>query len=96
MMTMNSILMMLTMTPAEIRRRKAASAMIDMLCQTSPAQAAFRDAGRRHQELIKELFAAHVSGEDGTQISYELVACGERLVKLADLIGWQWGGLFER
>ncbi len=83
------------MTPDEIRRRKATSAMIEMLCQTSPAQAAFRDVGWRHHELTKELFAARPGDEDTSRISDELIACGERLLELAALVERQWGAMEE-
>jgi hypothetical protein len=44
--------------------RKATSAVIDMVCQTSPAQAAFRAESRRYDKLTQRLFALRAAGED--------------------------------
>jgi hypothetical protein len=52
------------MDDAVALRRKATSAMIDAICQTSPAQAAFHDAGRRHSGLARRLAELHTAGED--------------------------------
>jgi hypothetical protein len=41
-----------------ILRCKATSAMIDMVCQTSPKQAAFRDEGRRQDALFRQATCA--------------------------------------
>jgi hypothetical protein len=79
---------------AEYLRRCATSAMIDAICQTSPAQAAFRDAGRRHGELTLRLLELGSAGDPS--ISDELIASNERLIELLDLIDWQWGALFDR
>jgi hypothetical protein len=79
-----------------ILRRKATSAMIDMICQTSPPQAAFRDEGRRQDALFRQLRELRAAGEDIGSISDKLIACNERLIKLVDLVDWQWGALFDR
>lgn len=79
------------MSAADYLRRRAMSAMIEAICQTSPVQAAFRDAGREHEELARRLFELRAAGEDSGSISDDLIACGERLVALADLIDLQWG-----
>ena len=81
---------------AEYLRRRAMSAMIDAICQTSPAQAAFRDAGRQQSELSRRLFELRAAGEDTGSIGDQMIACGERLIELADLIDWQWGAVFDR
>jgi hypothetical protein len=78
-----------------ILRRKAASAIIDMICQTSPPQAAFRDEGRRRDALFRQLCELRAAGEDTGSVSDELIACNERLIKLVDLVDWQWGALFD-
>jgi hypothetical protein len=70
--------------------------MIDALCQTSPPQAHFRDAGKQRDQLTRQLFEQRAAGRDTAAISDELIACNERLIKLVDLIDWQWGALFDR
>ena len=80
----------------EYLRRCATSAMIDAMCQTSPAQAAFRDAGREHDELARQLLALNPADEDSGPVSDDLTACSERLMALADLIDWRWGALLNR
>jgi hypothetical protein len=70
--------------------------MIDMICQTSPPQAAFRDEGRRQDALFRQLRELRAAGEDTGSIGDELIACNERLIKLVDLVDWQWGALFDR
>jgi hypothetical protein len=79
---------------AEYLRRCATSALIDAICQTSPAQAAFRDADRRHRELTRRLLELGSAGDP--LISDELIASNERLIELLDLIDWQWPALFDR
>jgi hypothetical protein len=79
-----------------ILRRKATSAMIDMICQTSPLHAAFRDEGRRQDALFRQLRELRAAGEDIGSISDKLIACNDRLIKLVDLVDWQWGALFDR
>jgi hypothetical protein len=81
---------------AEYLRRRATSATIDAICQTSPVQAAFRDAGRRCSELARRLLELRKAGENIGPISDQMIACNERLHELLDLIDWQWGVLFER
>lgn len=76
---------------SEYLRRRATSAMIDALCQTSPAQAAFRDAGREQEELMQLLMELHAAGEDIGPTTDNLIACGGRLMVFADLIDRQWG-----
>jgi hypothetical protein len=71
---------------AEYLRRCATSALIDAICQTSPAQAAFRDADRRHRELARRLLELGSAGH--RSISDELIASNERLIELLDLIDW--------
>ncbi len=80
---------------AEYLRRRAMSAMIDAICQTSPVQAAFRDVGKEHDKLTRQLFELRAAGENTGSISDELIACNEKLAELVDLIYWQWGALFE-
>ena len=72
------------------------SAVIDAICQTSPVQAAFRDAGREHDKLAKRLFELRAAGGDTASISDELIACNDRMIDLVDLIDEQWGALFDR
>ena len=79
-----------------ILRRKATSAMIAMICQTSPPQAAFRDEARRQDALLRQLCELRAAGEDIGSASEDLIACNERLIQLVDLIDWQWGALFDR
>ena len=79
-----------------ILRRKATSAIIDMICQTSPPQAAFRDEGRRQDALFRRLCELLAAGEDTAPISDELSACNDRLIQLVDLIDWQWRALLDR
>jgi hypothetical protein len=79
-----------------ILRRKATSAMIDMICQTSPPQAAFRDEGRRQDALFRQLRELRAAGGDTASISDELIACNDRMIDLVDLIDEQWGALFDR
>jgi hypothetical protein len=79
-----------------ILRRKATSAMIDMISQTSPPHAAFRDEGRRYDELVQRRFALREAGKDTEAITDEIIACNERLIELVDLIDWHWGALFDR
>jgi hypothetical protein len=67
--------------------------LIDAICQTSPAQAAFCDADRRHRELTWRLFEQ--GSADDPSISDELIASNERLIELLDLIDRQWGALFD-
>jgi hypothetical protein len=78
-----------------ILRRKAVSAMAAAIAETSPAQAAIRDAGRRHSQLVRRLLELHMAGEDTASINDELVACTERLIELVDLIEVAWGALFD-
>jgi hypothetical protein len=68
---------------AEYLRRCATSALIDAICQTSPAQAALRDAGRRHSELMRRLLELGSAGDPS--ISDELIACNERLIAVLGL-----------
>jgi hypothetical protein len=68
--------------------------LIDAICQTSPAPAAFRDADRRHRELTRRLLELGSAGDP--LISDELIASNKRLIELLDLIDWQWGALFDR
>jgi hypothetical protein len=68
--------------------------LVDAICRTSPAQAAFRDAGRQQDELRQRLFALHAAGEDTGSISDQIIACNDRLIELVDLIEWQRGALF--
>jgi hypothetical protein len=79
-----------------ILRRKATSAIIDMICQTSPPQAAFRDEGRRQDALFRQLDEMRTAGEDTGSTSEDLIACNERLIELLELIDCQWGALFDR
>jgi hypothetical protein len=83
------------MNETEYLGRRAMSAMIDAICQTSPSQAAFRDAGRQYSELSRRLFELRAAGEDTGSISDQMIACGERLIELVDLIDWQWRALFD-
>ncbi len=86
--------MVMTTTPAptseaEYLRRRATSAMIDLLCQTSPAQAAFREAGRQLDQLTNRLKA-------GENVVDEVSVCCEQLMEAADGIETQWHAVFDR
>jgi hypothetical protein len=71
------------MRPEDLRRR-AQSAMIAALCQTSPAQWHFRELGRHREHLFDLLLHRPDALPD------ELEACDERLWFWAEQIEWQW------
>jgi hypothetical protein len=67
-----------------------------MICQTSPAQSAFRDEGRRLKELQHRLHVLHQCGEDSDNLHQELLDCIDRQLALLRWIDWQWSLLFDR
>ena len=68
-----------------ILRRKATCAMIDLVCQTSPLQAALRDEGRVHDKLFGSFQVAR-DQEERKRLSDELTQSHERLGKLIELV----------
>jgi hypothetical protein len=78
-----------TMTPDETLRRKATSAMIELVIMHSPAQAALRDEGRRHDALFEAYMTAIEDGRESEHLSDQLAASSERLARLVDLVADQ-------
>ena len=69
----------------EIRRRKATSALIDMVCCRWPAQAWLRDEGNLMQEL-RAARNALPEGAERDRLSDEIVKSCERMLGLLDLL----------
>jgi hypothetical protein len=76
-----------------VLRRKATNAVIDMVCQTSPAQSAFRDAGRRMQQLRHRLNLLNQCGANTDAVHDQWLDCIDRQFALLRLIDRQWSGL---
>jgi hypothetical protein len=81
-----TVMAMTTLRPiseAECRRRRETSALIDAIYQTLPVHAAFRDAGREHEMLVRRARSADdclscAAGEGTESTSEDLIACNER------------------
>jgi hypothetical protein len=69
----------------EIRRRKATSALIDMICQRWPAQAHLRDEGNRLKDLRKQ-YKAMGEGDARDRLSDAISASCERMIVLVDVL----------
>jgi hypothetical protein len=76
-------------------RRVATSAMMDMVCMHSPAQAALRDEGRCYDALF-EAFLASADQIESQRLSEELAESCERLLRLIDLVADQIGAPNEQ
>jgi hypothetical protein len=84
---------MTTMSEAEYLRRRAVSEMALAIASTSPPQFAFHIASQRYDALVRRRSELRAAGADTDAITDEIVACGEQLMKLADLIEVQWSAL---
>jgi hypothetical protein len=74
----------------EIRRRKATSARIDMVCQMWPAQARLRDADKR-LDALRAAYKKATDDDERERLSDLTCECFEEMGDLIDLISDQIG-----
>jgi hypothetical protein len=78
------------------RRKGPTDYMIDMITMHSPAMSAFRDEGRRQDELQHRLFVLHQAGLDDAGIYDEIDACFDRQMATMRWVDSAFAAVFAR